>query len=255
MRKSGYLSDLIFAFSAIFLPLLCFLRYRKLSLPLALATAALFAAGVCFLLAAFFHKRYDGKKLKNAEKKEIEMLTLHLALLSREEQTAFFAERAAYILKSEYVQTVRKDGNLFLETQEHAAYCLFSVSPARANDALPLLVYSTEKEPVLLCNATDQEADGFLERFRLRVLRAEEIYLRLKADGLLPERYKSEKAFEKKKKRKRELWLQKKNARPFLKGGALILTASLFTPFPYYYLIMGCALTAASVLIRIFGKA
>ena len=255
MKKSAYFSDLAFAFCAVFLPVLCFLRYQKLSLPLALATAFLLALGVCFLLAALMQKRQRGRTLKNKEKRETEMLALHLALMSREEQTDFFAKRCRCLLGAESATPVYRNGRVFLETETQVAYCAFSASPARANDALPLLAFPTEKEAVLLCNATDREADGFLARFHLRILRAEEIYLRLKEEQLLPERYKSERAFEKKKRRKIELWLQKKNARPFLKGGALILTASLFSPFPYYYLLMGCALTATSALIRAFGKA
>ncbi len=149
---------------------------------------------------------------------------------------------------------VTRDGKWFIETDSSVYYCCFSASAISANEALPLLSYPTQKEIALLCGEVSADAEGFFARFSLRFSTVNELYLRLKQAELLPKTYKSAAAFEKKKKRRFQLWFQKRNARPFLTGGTMVLVTSLFTPFPYYYLVTGCAMLLTAALVRLLGK-
>ena len=254
MKKTAYFSDLIFAFTIVFLPVLCYLRFRGVTLGLSTLLSALLGICVCSFVGLWMKKKYQGKQLKAQEKRQAEMLALHLALLSQREQAEFFAERAEVFSPSETIRISRYNGNYFILTDAGALFPLFLASPLTSNHVLPLLTQPTEGECVLLCASLDGDCQRFLSRFTVRVFTADEIYLRLKAENALPVEYKSEKAFAKKRKRGFTLWLQKKNARPFLTSGALLLISSLFSPFPYYYLLMGIFLTVTSMLIRIFGK-
>ena len=254
MKKSAYFSDLIFAFTVVFLPVLCYLRFRGVTLWLSALLSALLGICVCGFVGLWMKKKYRGKQLKAQEKRQAEMLSLHLALLSQREQAEFFAERTEPFLQSETVHISRYGGRHFVATDEGLLFPLFLASPLTANHVLPLLAQPTEGECILLCSSLDSDCERFLSRFTVRVFTAEEIYLRLKEKNALPVEYKSEKAFTKKKKRGFALWLQKKNARPFLTSGALLLISSLFSPFPYYYLLTGIFLVVTSMLIRIFGK-
>ncbi len=254
MKKSAYFSDLIFSFTVAFLPVLCYLRFRGVELWLSTLLSALLGICICGLVGLWMQKKYRGKKLKAQEKRRAEMLALHLALLSEREQAEFFAERAEAFTEAENVRIRRLDGKHFVVTDKAVLFPLFLVSPITSNHVLPLLAQPTEKECVLLCPSLESDCERFLSGFTIRTFTAEEIYLRLKEGNALPAQYKSEKAFAKKKKRGFALWLQKKNARPFLTSGALLLISSLFSPFPYYYLLMGIFLTVTSMVIRIFGK-
>lgn len=268
MKKSAYFSDVAFAFTLTFLPTLCYLRYRKLGLGISFVIAALLGIAVCLIVAALMQKRYTKRKLQATEQREAEMLRLHLALLSQKEQSEFFLERINSLFSSvdnvaeggnkqencDEERLVVRDGKWFIETASTVYYCFFSASAISANEALPLLSYPTEKETVLLCGDVSTDAEGFFARFSLRFLTMGELYLKLKQAELLPQTYKSAAAFEKKKKRRFQLWFQKRNARPFFTGGALVLITSLFTPFPYYYLVMGCAMLLTAALVRLLGK-
>jgi hypothetical protein len=253
MRKSAYFSDLAFAFCVSFLPMLCFLRFRKVPLLGAILVATLFAVGICLALSVWMRRRYRNRALKADEARETERLALHLALLSPAEQAEFFLERSsAFFDEPCGLQT--QDGNYFLCTESVFACCKFRASPLSADDTLPVLSRRANGKPLLLCNALSPEGNTFAKRFGLQVLAVEEIYLRLKDADALPKAYKSEAAFARRKKLSLTGWLLKRNARPFFTSGALVLCLSLVSPFPYYYLVMGLLLTATAVLVKVFGR-
>lgn len=255
MKKSAYLSDLAFAFAATFLPALCYLRFRNVPLGWATLVAVLLAIGVCIAVGSLFQKKYHKETLKARERREAEMLTLDLALLSPKDACAWVLERWNDLLENEPVgaSLVKYRGVWLIVGESHVAGCRFSGAPIQAESLLGLLAYPTEKECVMLCSDLDPSAKELAERFSLRTMRGEELYLRLKKSNRLPATYKSAVAFDKKKKRRGQLWFQKRNAKPFLTGGALTLISSLFSPFPYYYLVMGIALVSLSAVLRFWG--
>ncbi len=310
MRKSAYFSDLIFTFCASALPALCFLRYRRAPLFWAFVVAVLFGFGVTLIVAQRMRKRFCLRALKASEQREREMLSLHLAMLSQGEQTAFFTERAEAVLGEKALRNSilgeailgnavaerngdeilslreaslqnnserafspslkndnegeipsslqndskgkRSDGRV-IETTTMVAYCRFRVTPLLADDTLPLITSPTDKTPILVCNALTDDAKSLINRFGVHAIYLDEVYAKLKEAELLPTKYHSAPAFSKRKKRILS-GFSKRNARPFLTGGAMVLVSSLYSPFPYYYLVFGVALTAVAVFVKVFAR-
>lgn len=256
MKKSAYFSDLAFTFVAVFLSTLCFLRFQSVPLGWAALAAGLLGVGMVFAVRVILRKKYQSELLKADERREAEMLAFDLALLSQQEASKWAQARWHVFFGKERIETAltQHRGKYFLEDDEHLGYCHFSGEPLRADSLLTLLSYPTEKKCVLLCNELTGEAKELAERFSMRTICKNEVYQTLKTAGLLPQTYKCAPAFEKKKKRRGKLWFQKRNANPFLSGGALTLLSSLFSPFPYYYIVMGIALVSLSAILRFWGS-
>ncbi len=254
MKKLAYFSDVAFAFTAAFLPSLCYLRYRQVPLLWSALVSLLFGVGASMLTWSHLKKKHATATLKASEKRQMEQLSLHLVLLSQKEKTDFFIENAPTLIGEEMQGRKLSSGKLFFDTKSQVVYCHFTLSPLTADDLTPLLSLDDTRAPVLLCNELDKTAEKLSAALSIKVLTLTEIYLKLKKSERLPKRYKGEEAFAKKKKRRFSLWIQKSNAKPFLTGGALLLLSSLFSPFPYYYLVVGFAMVMASAAVRIFGK-
>ena len=253
MKKFAYFSDLAFAFTAAFLPTLCLLRYRDIPILSAIFLSVAVGILVCLPISFFFQKNYRRKRLKNHEKEEAEKLLLHLAMLSQEEQANFFLERLQ-IFTNEPGETRGEAGSFLIETDSCMLFPRFQAAPIGADDAMPLFNLNSTKKPILLCNKLSADANDFLKRFSIERVEGAEIYLRLKSNESLPNEYKSERAFEKKKKQRWAIFIKKENAKRFLTGGGLLLLSSFLSPFPYYYLVTGVALVGVSALVKVFGK-
>ena len=258
MKKSAFISDLLFAFGAAFLPALCFLRFWRFPLAAALflsAVIGLFAAG-----AVFFVLRRKREKfcLAKKDEEEKEKLLFHLSLQSEEKVAGGFAkffsshDEEGKERETPCAARVRKTrGKAFVETESEDFFPFFSLCPPDADKIAPVLGKKEERQKVLLCSDISPQAEGLCARFGIRVLKGTDVYKMLKRGNALPENYILPPP--PKKGQKRRLWFAKGNSRRFLLGGVLILLTSLITPFPFYYLITGSALVIAAVLVRIFG--
>lgn len=255
MKKSAYFSDLAFAFTATFLPALCFLRFQRVPIGWATLVAIAFGMGTTLTARTLLRKKYQKECSNASERKEAEMLAIDLALLSQQEACEWAQARWHILLGNEQASSALTShrGECFLEDEAHLATCRFSGEPLGADGLLALLSYPTEKEYVLFCNELTNGARELAERFSLRIIGKNELYQALKKAGSLPKSYQCAHAFDKKKKRRGKLWFQKRNAKPFLTGGTLTLLSSLFSPFPYYYLVMGIALVSLSAVLRFWG--
>ena len=94
MKKLACFSDVAFAFTAAFLPSLCYLRYRQVPLFWSAIVSLLFGVGVSMLTWSYLKKKYATATLKASEKRQMERLSLHLALLTPKEKTDFIMENA-----------------------------------------------------------------------------------------------------------------------------------------------------------------
>ncbi|MBQ8319268.1 MAG: hypothetical protein IJX81_00135 [Clostridia bacterium] len=249
MKKSAYYSDLLFAFLAPAVLLLCYLRYLRVPLFPAALVAILAGGAIALLLSFFLKRKRDAVFLKRTETEEAEKLALHLCMLSKKELAVFFAD------------ALFGDGNVFVKNGECFAFfggelilLQFSPDPLTAERVLPLLKESAES-PVLYCRALNSEAESFCARFGVSVKTAPAVYALLKKQGKLPNAYRSERAFQKKKRLSLSLRFSKRFASRFFASGVFLLLFSLFVPFPYYYLLFGGILLTASLFVRVFGHA
>lgn len=245
MKKWVFFSDLIFTFFAVFLPILCLLRHYRLPLFSATLVAGLTGLGVALLVGASKKKKDARLSLRRSEEREKSLLLYHLALLS--------PSKSLSLLYPNETPTLT-DGVWMIEKEE-LLFPLFSWKPLEKHEVLPMIRLCLEKQKsgTILCDDITEDTAAFLTQFSVQVKRGEEIYATLKEENRLPSEYLSEPYFTKKKKRLSRVWFAKSNSRRFLTCGALLLLSSLIVPFSYYYLLFGCLLVVAAVLIRTFG--
>ncbi|MBQ9117852.1 MAG: hypothetical protein IJY11_01460 [Clostridia bacterium] len=245
MKKWVLFSDLIFTFFVVALPALCLLRYFRLPIGLAFLVAGLFGIAATSLFGLSKTKKEERLLLRRGEEKQKQMLLTHLALLSPED--------ALRLLYSE--SPSQTSGIWYIEREEKLIFSLFLWRPVQTEDLIPIVRVCLEQKTQgeIVCGEISPDADAFLAQFSLERITGEKIYEQLKEENRLPESYLSEPYFTKKKKRLPRIWFAKQNSRRFFVGGVLLLLSSFFVPFPYYYILFGCFMTIAALLIRVFG--
>ena len=246
MKRSAFISDIIFAF---FVGFLCtLLVFRSIGIRLFPSfLLALLCGGLsaCAVFAILQHKRKT-VFLKRSDEAQKNKLLFHLACLSDEEKTNFFLQR---LNENEPLQ---RFGRLRLTSAKCFFFLHFSFSPVTADEVAAFSRLKTGKEKVLLCSKIEDDAYALAERLNLRTLTGNEVYALLKDRNALPETYNDEPSSVKRK-RRFELWFSRKNAKPFLTAAAFTLFTAFISPFPYYYFVFGGILLTISVAIRIFG--
>ena len=248
MKKFAYYSDLLFCFLTVGLFFLCLLRYEGLSLLPALFLGGCFGGSATLLLSFFLCRKQNAVLLKKRESEEAEKLALHLSLLSKEELASFLRQPLG-------CQTYLKNGECFGALEEKILLFKFSPTPLTAEGVLPLLYESGEHPAELYVYAISSECEQFCNRFGISIVKIPQLFQALQKQTALPTVYKSERAFQKQKRNRLRLRFSKKGSTRFFMSGAMLLLFSLVVPFPYYYLLFGGILVAASLFIRVFGTA
>lgn len=259
MKKSAFISDVIFAFGAAFLPALCLLRYKRFPLWAALALSAIAGAFAAFAVFAFLRKKREKLCLEKRDEEMKEKLLLHLTLQGETKNLDYFSrffeghgEDGSPAPSPKAVRLGKRRGASFVKTEDGDFYPLFSLCPLDADRVAPLLCGEKDAAKYLLCGELSPEAEKLCARFDVRVMKGADVYRMLKKGDALPKTYLGGDLPQRKKKRV-TVWFAKANSRRFLLGGALILLTSLLTPFPFYYLVSGSILILSAVFVRIFG--
>lgn len=248
MKRSAFISDIIFAFFAAFLFTLCLFRYLGISLTVSALLAILCGALMSASVGSFLQSKRKTFFLKKSDEAQKEKLLLHLAFLSDEGKTQFFLER----LSSEQLPA-KRFGRLRIYTAEAFYTLRFSLAPVNSDDVLRLSRFKTGKQKILLCSKIEEAAYALAEKLEIKVLTGDEVYALLKEQATLPETYLGEETAKNKRKRHFRLWFSRANAKRFLIAAILILLTALLSPFPYYYIVSGGILLISSLFIRIFG--
>ena len=248
MKKSAFFSDLIFTFFLASLFTLCVFRYFRLPL-----LGAILLSVICGILAAgavgaLLQRKRNMLFLKKSDETQKEKLLTHLSLLGDEQKTSFFHQAF-----SKSNASVKRSGKLRLFSDEAFYFLRFHFAPVTADEVASAARWKTAKKKFLLCSEIEEPAAALCKKLGIEFWTGEKIYAALKESDALPRVYLGEENKEKKNKRKLRLCFSKRNAKSFFVGGALLLLSSLFTPFPYYYLIFGAVMFLAAALIRIFG--
>lgn len=248
MKRSAFISDIIFTFFVAFICTLFLFRYVGIKLFPAVLLAIL--CGILTACAIFTLLQSKRKTifLKRSDEAKKAKLLFHLACLSDEEKTNFFIENFPSDTPA------KRFGRLRLVTDTHFYQLRFTFAPVTADDVATFSRLKTSKEKVLLCSKMEDDAYALAQKLNIRTLTGNEVYALLKDSNALPERYLGDENRDVKGKRRFELWFARKNAKPFLTAAALTLFTAFVSPFPYYYYIFGGILLLTSILIRIFGK-
>lgn len=248
MKRSAFISDIIFAFFAAFLFTLCLFRYLGIKLIPAILLAILCGALTAASVGSFLQSKRKTFFLKKSDEALKQKLLLHLAFLSDESKTQFFLSR----LSSEQFPA-KRFGRLRIYTADAFYTLRFDLASVSSDDILRFSRLKTGKQKILLCSKIEDAAHTLAEKLNIKVLTGDKVYALLKEQGSLPESYLGEETAEMKRGRRFRLWLSRANAKRFLIAAILTLLSALLSPFPYYYILFGGVLLFSALLIRIFG--
>ena len=246
MKKTAFISDIIFAFFTCTIFTLCLFRYLGLSLALSLLLSILCGALCALSVAAWLYSKRKYRLLKKSDEQQKQKLILHLILLSDDKKLHFFQQVFAD-------QSPKRSQKLRLSANSSVYFLQFSFLPVNADAVAPIVKLKTNKQKILLCDQIDEAANKLCKTFGIEVKTGNEVYLLAKEAHALPNVYLGDKSPIKPKERRKKLCFARTNSKRFLGSGALILLTSLFTPFTGYYLILGSILLATAAITRIFG--
>lgn len=246
MKKTAFISDVLFSFFTCSVFTLCLFRYFRLTMTLAISLALLCGALCALSIGAWLYSKRKLLLLKKSDEQQKQKLMLHLVLLSDDKKLSFFEQVFA-------PQTLKRSGKLRLSAQSAVYFLHFSFLPVHADAVAPIVKLKTKKTKILLCDQIDESANKLCKAFEIQVKTGNEIYLLAKEAHALPKAFLGDKAPLKASERRKKICFAKNNSKRFLGSGALILLTSLFTPFMKYYLILGGVLLATAALTRIFG--
>lgn len=228
---------------------LCLLRYYRVPLGGSVALALLFALAVGGITFLLIHGKHRKRSLSKAEQEERDALLLHLALERPERIRA--ALLATYIADGKDARC--ENGILRVDGTECETD--FTMQPLSADKIALLLREHGELPFFLLCNELSPEAEKLLLSFGIRFERGDEVYRLFKKTDTMPTPLICGKLPRKTAKSKLRRSFSKRNARPFFVSGLILMTMSLFTFFPVYYLVTGSILLVSAVTVRVFGYA
>ncbi len=243
MKKSAFISDIIFAFFTLFLCTLVLFRYTGITLLPALLLSAVCGTLAACAVGAWLKSKRKTFFLKKTDEAQKEKLLFHLALLSDEQKTQLFVK----------LLTAKRFSKLKIYTPEQFYALRFSLSPVKADEVLAFSRLKTRKPKTIFCANIEESAYKLCQKLGIRVKAGDEVYALFKEENALPERYLGEETVEKKYGRRIRLWFSRANAKGYLVCAALLLLTALISPFPYYYLVFGGILLFLSILVRIFG--
>ena len=250
MKKSAFISDLIFTFSFTALFTLCVFRYLRLRLFPALALSIVCGLLTACALGAILQSKRNAYFLKRSDNAIKEKLTLHLALASDRANTELFFSALA---KPD--TPVKKVAPLRLQTNDSVYFFILRFTPVRSDDVAPIMRVKTTRQKILVCLQVEESALALCQTLNIQVKTGDWAYAFLKEKNCLPPSYLGDTPKENRKKRRLQLCFSKHNSKRFLTSATLILLFSFVTPFSYYYLVFGVILLLTALFIRIFGYA
>lgn len=245
MKKTAFISDILFTFLSAFLFSTIFFRALGvgflpalfLSLPCGLLTATGVGAYLLHRRKRYFLKRSD-EALKNK-------LLTHLALLTDEQKTRFFLDL--------FPESETRRSLLKIFTADAVYFLAFHFAPVTQDEVAGFARLKTSKRKILFCGEIDERALALCMRLSIDVQTGESVFRFVQKNDALPKAFLGEETPVNKRNRKFRLCFAKTNAKRFFVSGALILLASFLTPFPIYYWSVGGVLLTVSAVIRIFG--
>lgn len=251
MKKIDFplIADVLFYSVSVWFLTLGILRYYRIGFALSVGIACMFALATGGFTAMLLYHRHRKKILTKKERERRDALLLHLALEKAERVRAALLAAFAADGKDAHCDSDT------LSVENERMIPLFSMQPVSA-DEIAKLVREYECAPfTVACNTLSPEAEKLLAAFGYKAVLGDEIFSLFERTQTTPSPLICGNVPRKTAKQKWRASFSKKNARPFFMSALLLLTMSLFTIFPMYYLITGGVLLFCAVSVRIFGYA
>lgn len=246
MKKINFalISDVVFFSLCTFLISFTAVRYYLKSAVTALVIAvggAVIAGVVAFFILLGKRRKKIISSLGESEKKS---LALHLSVCAHSAVLTLFGNA----LEGIYIEDNR------LNDEESIYFFHFKLSPVSPDDIAEIIKYPSKKKKQLYCCEASDAALSLAEDFGIRVTAIAEIYVLLKEERLLPEKYalgnvKKPNFLKRVKKR-----FNRKLCPALFLCGLSLLFFSFFTYYPIYYVIFGGILTAMAAVSVLIGQ-
>lgn len=238
------ITDGAFTLFSVFIISLCIMRYFRISYWAATISSALIGAAISVPVFYVLYTVREKKILRRADEKKKDKLMLHLALIKQQDVTKIMCSMCGIIPNIKYFYAVKESEVLFPA---------FTIEPLGADKIAELFKKFSDRSLTIFCSSLSPEAKKLCDELGIKIVDGNEVYLKLKAKNLLPEKY----LCDVKKKTFREKFsaaTARTNSRPFISCGLGLLIFSLFTIFPIYYLVSGIILLTIGVAIRFIPK-
>ena len=243
MKKSAFISDILFTFCLAGVFTLCLFRYLRFSLSLSTLLGTFCGILSAVAVGLLLYLRQKNMLSKRSDELQKQKLLLHLALLPDKAQTNLFCQALEG----------RAFGRLRFLAKEKAYFLRFTFAPLSADAIADIAKMQTAAPKTVLCAEAEESALRLSARLGIELKTGDYCYQLLKNANALPTQYLGEQQPEKKIRKRLQFCFARANAKRFFTGGTLILLSSLISPFPLYYLVFGGVLLALSAVIRIFG--
>jgi hypothetical protein len=252
MKKIALISDAFFYGLLLFVFTLCFFRFLRLSLFLSLLLALVCGLLTCFASVALLLHKQKIVFLKRSEEGEKMKFLQHLCLLSDEQKTEYLSQVLAKATQTSLV----KAGKLRLYSPQTFYFLHLRFSPLTADEVASAARWKTNKERVFIYHLAEENALTLGKNLGFHFMEETELYQTAKSANALPKEYLGEILSQNKAKEKTlKKYFKKRNAKGFFTSGTLLALASLFTPFPVYYLVFSGVLLTLAALSKILGYA
>lgn len=235
--------DTVLSFVCLFFSAFACLNYFIKDVVLSTVFSTLISALGSALFFLYSATRRDAKLLLNYDKKQTELLSLHLFLSKDNYVLDLFAK----------CLDARKENDC-IKTQSEVFFTRLDVDGIERKDVAQIIKRDESLQKTVICISASQNAMQLAERFDVKIITVAELYPTIKSKGLLPEKYN----FNLEKRtpilKKIKLRFNKKLFTSLFLSGLGLLFLSNFTLFPIYYIICGGILTL-SACICLFFKA
>lgn len=248
MKKTAFISDVLFTFIGTGVCTLCLFRYLQIDLPSAYALSSL--CGILAAIAAFclLKSKRNAFRFKKTEEKRKEAFLLHLALLSDKQKTDYFLSLFAR------EENVARLGTLRFYSDQNLYQIHYAFSPLSEEKVAAFARFKTNKRKILLFRTAQSEAVSLASRLGIDLYTPDDVYARALREDCFPKDYSTTETKAIKTTRAFSHRFTKHSGKRFLLSGVFLLGLSFLTPFSYYYLCIGGILLLCAVLLRIFGK-
>lgn len=231
----------ICAFLLFFTAVRFYTKNPVIALILGIAAMLLFGA----LSYVYISRKQNKKLLLSRDEKQKKLLSLHLSLSSDDYIKKLFCNMLG--------DGARISGKkaLFGGT---AIFFNFKMQPLSEDDVARVIKYKFDGKKMIYCSAISPQAAELAKNFIIGVTLIDELYDKLKAKNLLPEKYVYEGAKKIKFTDRIKARFNRKLAAPLFWSGAGLLALSYFTFFPIYYIVSGSLILILASVSLVAGQ-
>lgn len=250
--KLSIFGDLFFFFFIAFFITYYYLRYNVFNFTLSLTFSAIISAILTCVFASFSIIQNNKKQATYFDKNQIEKLKYQLCFYDSNNTQTLISS----LLDAKNLAYKKCKDKLFLEEQNAFIVWIYKQEKLISTDIIDVIKKCKgEQKIILFCNEISQEALSLIKKCNLtiKIIDVVSFYSLLKRFSILPEitiKTTTKNTF----KEKLKGIFNKKNAKPFIISGAVIMLSSTLLYNPTFYIVIGSILMIIGSYLHFFAK-